>query len=317
MSKAPQTSCHAGNAPTRAARYEYISLKPLTAPDALSDFIAACEITVKCLGWQYGSRCTTSCPRINGDMELIYVVSGESIVTINGETFHGFAGDMLVIPQYAYSYIDTNPDDPHENYWMHIKTRNITYAEKLRMLLGGPLLHIGADRLLLKMYRWLDAEYSLRDNGFKIGIDALVKLIFIRIIRITGRNLSDLGSALRSESRNSNARQLLSQCVREITARRGALSASDLSRITFASPAYIRRIFNDMLGMPPSEFIRSTRMREAEIMLRTSDEPVSSIAAALGFSSLYHFSREFRRIHSMPPTTYRSMGAASDRDALC
>ena len=300
------------NAVPDAARYEYFSLPPRVRHDPLSDLIDACEPVVKAFGYEYGAYNTCG-PRINGDMELIYVLSGESIVTINGETLHGYAGDMFVIPKYSYSEINTTPSDPHENYWVHLDIADMLCAEQFRRLLGGPLLHPGLDRWLLRLYRWMDAEFMLQSDGCRMAIDALIKLIFLQIINLTSESCP---SAAHGAPRDfSRAEKLLSDCVREITACRGAISAGELCERMFISPAYLRRMFSDALGMPPSAFIRSVRMREAEMLLLTTTESLADISVKLGFSSPYHFSSEFRRCHSVSPSVYRATARSSSYTA--
>lgn len=59
--------------------------------------------------------------------------------------------------------------------------------------------------------------------------------------------------------------------------------------------------------MTPLTFIRSVRMREAEILLLSTDESVGAISAKLGFSSTHHFYNEFRHFHSISPAAYRDI----------
>ena len=174
----PAPAAPASGAPD-SARYEYISMQPQVRRDPLSDFLDACAPVAKAFGWQYGDYATCG-PRINGDMELVYVLSGESIITVNGEQSHGFAGDMFVIPKYSYSEINTNPADPHENYWLHLDIGDMLCAERLRVLLGGPLLHLGLDSWLLNLYRWLDAEYELQGDGCRASIDVYKRQVHRR-----------------------------------------------------------------------------------------------------------------------------------------
>ena len=61
--------------------------------------------------------------------------------------------------------------------------------------------------------------------------------------------------------------------------------------------------------MTPLTFIRSVRMREAEILLLSTDESVGAISAKLGFSSAHHFYNEFRHFHSVSPAAYRGATA--------
>jgi AraC family transcriptional regulator len=47
------------------------------------------------------------------------------------------------------------------------------------------------------------------------------------------------------------------------------------------------------------------RLNEAKRRLKESDESITDIAAALGFSSSQHFSTHFKKMFGCTPTSYR------------
>ena len=290
--------------------YVYYSATPTIFCDGLSDFLADCNIVVKAFDWQYNKNNTCG-PRIYGDMELIYILAGESIVTVNGTVYHGYANDMFVIPQFAFAQISTNPEDSHENYWMHLQISDPLRAQRLARLLGGPLLHLGEDRPLRELYRWLDACNVLRGEGSYLAIQSLAQLILTRVIRLVHPVNGPADAPLLPAMENRAADELLQRSVRVVSDCRGNISVNALSARLFVSSAYIRRIYRQRLGMTPLAFIRSVRMREAEILLLSTDESVGAISAELGFSSTHHFYNEFRRFHAISPAAYRA--AATER----
>ncbi|WP_084506644.1 AraC family transcriptional regulator [Geminicoccus roseus] len=71
------------------------------------------------------------------------------------------------------------------------------------------------------------------------------------------------------------------------------------SRSTFADH------FKTGVGVPPMYYVARWRMRLAAARLRRSREPISSIAASLGYTSDSAFSSTFRRIMGVSPMRFR------------
>ncbi|WP_371661160.1 AraC family transcriptional regulator [Streptomyces sp. NBC_00280] len=72
-----------------------------------------------------------------------------------------------------------------------------------------------------------------------------------------------------------------------------------LSRAAFA------RRFALLVGQPPLGYLTWWRMTTAARLLRTSDAPLRSIAAQVGYTSEFAFANAFRRTHGTAPGTYR------------
>ena len=73
-----------------------------------------------------------------------------------------------------------------------------------------------------------------------------------------------------------------------------------MSRASFAE--HIARA----LGSGPMEFVQSVRLRAAARLLETTDLPLKAVAAAVGYADPSSFSRAFRGVHEVDPTTYRN-----------
>ena len=66
-------------------------------------------------------------------------------------------------------------------------------------------------------------------------------------------------------------------------------------------------VAKDYLGCSIASYIRKQRIHYACLMLRETDEPVSSIAEKVGFLDYGHFSRIFRRQQGVTATNYRKL----------
>ena len=67
----------------------------------------------------------------------------------------------------------------------------------------------------------------------------------------------------------------------------------------------IRRMFRANLGITPARYRRQCRHHAACELLAMTELSIKEIADRLGYSSQFHFSREFRRETGLPPRNWR------------
>jgi AraC family transcriptional regulator len=87
------------------------------------------------------------------------------------------------------------------------------------------------------------------------------------------------------------------------------LSLSDLAADAAMSQFHFLRVFEQVVGVTPAQYILRTRLRRAAVELRNSTENVGCIAGECGFSDLSTFNRQFRRVMGVSPGEFRAAGA--------
>jgi AraC family transcriptional regulator len=112
----------------------------------------------------------------------------------------------------------------------------------------------------------------------------------------------------RVERRISDAVRRIDDEGREPAPTRWSLAS--LAREAAMSPYHFLRVFREVVGMTPHQYVLRTRMHRAALRLRSSDEPVSAIAFDAGFGDLSTFNRRFRRVMGVSPTAYRMRRAS-------
>ena len=70
-------------------------------------------------------------------------------------------------------------------------------------------------------------------------------------------------------------------------------------------PSHLCKSFQHFYGETPTEFINRLRLRQAVRLLNEPDAKVTAVAAELGFESLSHFHRLFKRHYGLTPAEYR------------
>ncbi|MFB6720922.1 AraC family transcriptional regulator [Kribbella sp. NPDC056345] len=84
-----------------------------------------------------------------------------------------------------------------------------------------------------------------------------------------------------------------------------AWTLQDLADACHLAPNYLIRLFKTNTGLPPLAYLAHHRAETAAILLGTTDHPISSIGAAVGWPDQSHFTRRFKAYYGVNPTTYR------------
>lgn len=120
------------------------------------------------------------------------------------------------------------------------------------------------------------------------------------------RSLYDILDRLASEAMPQQ-RDILSpamRCLEERYADPG-LTNEIMAREAGVSEVYFRQLFRRQYGTTPRQYLLHIRLHNARRLLGESTLPVTEVAEACGFGSVYHFCRAFREETGMTPTEYR------------
>ena len=94
------------------------------------------------------------------------------------------------------------------------------------------------------------------------------------------------------------AQQYISSHIRE------KLSVPLGARQVDVSPSYLTALFHKNLQISPGEYIRRIKLQESKQMIRENNLNFTEIAAELQYSTVHHFSRQFKEKFGITPTEY-------------
>ncbi|HBO0783077.1 helix-turn-helix transcriptional regulator [Pseudomonas aeruginosa] len=83
------------------------------------------------------------------------------------------------------------------------------------------------------------------------------------------------------------------------------VSVARLAEECGLSRSYFTKAFKCSTGVSPHEWLMRMRVDRAKELMLGSDEPLSQIGVACGFSDQPHFSRIFLRLAGASPSTWR------------
>ena len=73
------------------------------------------------------------------------------------------------------------------------------------------------------------------------------------------------------------------------------------------SPSYLTALFQKHLAISPGEYIRRVKLQESKRLIRENKLNFTEIAAELQYSTVHHFSRQFKEKFGMTPSEYAKL----------
>ena len=148
---------------------------------------------------------------------------------------------------------------------------------------------------LLKMLKELEYKRNLKGE-----------MVEVESIRDTYSIILSILSSVPEQYLPESKRQRLRPAMEYISSNMGMPIRNELlAEVCGMSCVYFRKLFTQMIGESPMAYVKHLRIEKAKEMLKSDYGTLSDIAAMLGYSSLYDFSRDFKKQTGIPPSKYK------------
>ena len=127
----------------------------------------------------------------------------------------------------------------------------------------------------------------------------------LRLLEIFGRHLSILSNQLAVES--STTEPLAVARAKQFIARNqdNAICLATVAKAVNTSTFHFCKLFKRATGLTFTDYLARVRIEKAKTLLVDRNRRISEVAYDVGFQSLTHFNRVFRKIVRQSPTSYR------------
>lgn len=85
------------------------------------------------------------------------------------------------------------------------------------------------------------------------------------------------------------------------------LTMEDMAGIAYLSPFHFNRVFHQITGLPPTQFLYAMRLEKAKHLLLTTKKSVTEICYEVGYNSLGTFTTRFTELVGLSPREYRRL----------
>ena len=191
-------------------------------------------------------------------------------------------------------------------------TISATYGGALGLfddLQGAVVEHFSESETVRNLFAMMLGEVVSPGIGTQALTEALMKQCLILVLR---HHLARFSTSSPLFAMLQDRR--LARAVTGVLERPSASYTVDtLAALAGMSRSAFAERFADVYGQGPIEFVQRVRLRVAADLLRSTDLPVKVIATSVGYSSRSYFTRAFRAVHGIDPTTFRKRAARNEQ----
>ena len=213
-------------------------------------------------------------------------------------------GDMLFLTQGNYFMSEVlNDKGLYKAMMVYFDDAFVMdFIEKYAVELGGcgvqNVVSFSSDRLL----KSLIDSYSLYINQDLKRQNEIIKLkteeIFLHLLSQNSNTFCGFLKAIHLSSKE-RIKYILEANLDLLN------SVDDMSEITRLSKKELRQKMQQIFDLQPKVWLDSKRLDKASLLLKNSDETISSIATTCGYSTASWFGVQFKKTYGVKPKAYR------------
>lgn len=237
--------------------------------------------------------------------EIMLVLEGHIKALIGTAYYECKKGDILFIPPSTIHEVLSLTDDAAIQGIVY--EFSLVYVEGLQLDFSELFLHnqrapyiVGNDHPCHnELCQYIENTLIVYQNfsaGSKIQIVSNLLLFMSRLIQIFSLEVS-------AHDKNYKKLRTVLQYIDEHFTEK--IQISELSELIHVCDDRLIRLFKQVTGETPIEYIMNLRIESAIKMLSSTDAPVSDIAEACGFGSATYMTRVFKRRLKTTPGKYR------------
>ncbi|MEF3312452.1 AraC family transcriptional regulator [Paenibacillus sp. GYB004] len=230
-----------------------------------------------------------------------YIREGEGCLVIDGVPHYPRPGQLFVMPSGVKQSYYTINENGFGKYWCHF-TAKIGDTDLFR--LTGVPSHIDVtdhDRLSRLFEQLIEHYHSRQFTAALMQKSVLLEIVSLYLERaVEGRQM------FRADEEDSGIRNL-NLVLKYIESHlHDNITVPQLAALVHFHPNYLIRLFRELVGTSPIQYVHKMKMEKAMSLLTATEEPVSEIARQVGME-LYYFSRVFKKHTGLPPSDYRRL----------
>lgn len=262
-------------------------------------------------------------------LEIGICHSDSGTLELYGEPAPFKAGDITVIPRNVPHTTYSSPGTA--SHWSYIF---LDPKEMFRHFLPGTWKNYDLLSYGIPGYRYIFdkeefpvihqlATYAVNEltsqkPGYEISARGLLLSLYIKLYRIQYSAAEETASG-RSDSigtlSSSNPLAIAPALDYIENNYMQQFSVEFLSDLCHWSPTHFRRVFHEVMGTSPLDFVNNTRILKSCNLLCSTEESILNISEMVGFQSVSSYNRYFIRTMQTTPREYRKQMIQSDKMA--
>lgn len=252
-------------------------------------------------------------PHVHNCLEIGYCHRGTGVFMVANKTFPFRTGDAVVINHREMHIMTSNGSDewttwdfvnldPAELLAGYTETTTMPYLETERLCGLGfeNVMNSESEPSICQLIREVITELKAQPMFYQYQVRALIWSLMIELHRLPlPRKTETTVPKSDSIGRITPALELIANHFHE------PLRLEQLAGICHVSVPTLRRLFYEVIGYPPMQYVHHIRLKAAANLLVNTHKPILEIALRCGYPTLSNFNRQFRATHELSPREYR------------
>ena len=236
-------------------------------------------------------------PKGRVDWQIIYIAA-EGHFILNGQEVVVPAGNMVLYqPKQQQKYFYYGKDRT-QVWFVHFTGRQVkSILKHYEIPLDGYILHTGISREYEDCFRKMRDELIKCSWGYEEMLTYLFRELMLLIHRRMTEAMPQVSGFIQEEI--ERAKDYFEEHYNE------EISIEQYAASRSMSTSWFNRSFRGAVGTSPMKYILDIRIRNAQVLLETTDYSIANIAAVIGYDNPMYFSRMFRKAKGMSPAKYR------------
>lgn len=234
--------------------------------------------------------------------ELHFCLQGSCVYQVGNKQYTLMPGEMLIIrAEETHCMLQKTLDFNKIALGFELLSQTDPLSIEMRSSLSQiPGLVTGATAEIAALFYRILEEAAMQKMGYLLQIKTCLLDVILQCARLTeNRENHQPSFSQRIDKRVSEVNAYIEKHIAE------RLSCQQIADHIHVSVRQLNRVIQSEFGMPVSEYINKLKCEHAKNLLLHSDEPIGKIAADVGFSSEFSFSKFFKRVEGMAPSQFR------------
>ncbi len=234
---------------------------------------------------------------------LNFTESGKGAINRKAKPFEVQRGDILLFPpSVPHDYGAARPGNEWTHAWVYFFPRS-----GWQELMLFPESHDGVLRLRIEdeaLQERMAANFDelIRTTRSSLRQKDAMTMNLLEAMLLWADNANPIWTEKRIDPRIHSA---INYIAREF---QHPLNLQQIAHHSALSVSRLAHLFREQMGVTPMEYLEEQRIGQARELLLMSDQPITWVAAEVGFEDPLYFSRVFRRRTGKSPRQWR--GAA-------
>lgn len=247
--------------------------------------------------------------------ELVCVLEGSCVHTVDRQDFTLLAGDLSIVPPQLFHHLKASGDC----VCITIKIRISTFENTFSSLLKGQSLlsayfcrnlympksrsaltfHCGPDLFLQNLLLYMYAQQKERHAYWDNLIEGSLTVLFFHLLQNHQETLEFSRTITKYDQR-------IAGILDYLAAHYPTATLKDTAKAFYLSPAYLSASIRRATGQTFSQLLRSFRLKRAAELLTQTNYKLEKICEEIGYQDTTQFIRYFKEAYHCTPHTYRT-----------